>query len=123
MAHISGVTGNVLIGTATATGIKAWSVDYTIDTIESTDFADAGIKNYILGASGWAGSFDGYKDGIGLVLATATVSLNLRESTTTGQVYTGNAFITGIHPSVSNDGIVTYSYDFQGTGALTVATA
>jgi len=128
MAHISGKSGLVVAGVGTgttATGIKAWSADYTIDTLESTDFADAGVKSYILGGSGWAGAFDGYKDGAPLALSTATCALQLREgplATQTGAVWTGAAFITGIHPNVSVDGIVTYSYDFQGTGALTLAT-
>ncbi len=129
MGHISGKSGLVVAGVGTgttATGIKAWSADYTIETIESTDFADVGIKTYILGASGWAGSFDGYKDGVPLALSTATCALQLREqdaATATGAVWTGAAFITGIHANISFDGIVTYSYDYQGTGALTLATA
>ena len=128
MAHISGYGGWVAyhIGTAvdgTATGIRSWSLDYTRDTLESTDFADAGAKAYILGCQGWAGSFEGYKDGPGLALATATISLGLKESATVGQVWVGDAFITGIHPAVAVDGIVSYSYDFQGNGALTVPTA
>ncbi len=126
MAHLAGTGGSVIAGVGTgttATGIKAWSVDYTIDVIESTDFADAGVRSYILGASGWAGSFDGLKDGAPIALSTATCALQLKESATTGQIWTGNAYITGIHPSVTFDGIVTYSYDFQGTGALTIATA
>ncbi len=124
MAHISGLSGNVstMVGTVTTTvaGIKAWSADYTIEVLESTDFADAGVKAYILGGKGWSGSFDGFKDGVPLALATGTVALSLNESVTS--TWTGNAFITGVHPNVSFDGIVTYSYDFQGTGAFTVTT-
>ncbi len=126
MAHISGVSGLVVAGVGTgttATGIRAWSADYTIDTLESTDFADAGIKTYILGGSGWAGSFEGFKDGPPIALSTVTCALQLREAATTGAVWTGNAYITGIHPSVSWDNMVQYSYDFQGTGVLSLATA
>ncbi len=125
MAHISGYGGSILVGTTTGTGIKSWSLDYTRDTIESTDFADAGVKSYIIGCSGWAGSFEGYKDAINstLILATATCLLTLNESATSGQSYIGAAYITGIHPAAEVGGIVSYSYDFQGTGALTVATA
>ncbi len=123
MAHISGISGEVQVASATATGIRNWSLDYTKDTIESTDFADAGVKSYIIGGSGWSGSFDGYKDGIALVLSTATALLSLKEGTTTGQVWTGAAYITGFHDVTVQDGIITYSYDFQGTGALTPATA
>ncbi len=129
MAHISGQSGLVVAGVATGTtvtGIKAWSCDYTIETLESTDFADVGVRTFILGPSTWAGTFEGWKDGVPLALSTATTLLQLREAplaSATGAVWTGAAFITGIHNTVSFDGIVSYSYDFQGTGALTLSTA
>ena len=129
MAHISGYGGSTSINVGatamTSTGIREWSLDYTRDTIESTDFADAGVRTYILGPSGWAGSFNGFKDGLNttLVLATATCFLTLNESAVAGQAWSGNVYVTGIHPAAAVDGIVNYSYDFQGTGALTVTTA
>ncbi len=119
MAHISGVTGSVS-APAVATGIKSWSCDYTVDMLETTDFASAGIRSYVAGPSGWAGSFEGWKDGAPLTLSTIPLALKLNESATS--TWTGDAFITGVHPNISFDGIVTYSYDFQGTGALTAAT-
>ena len=120
MAHISGKNGVVTVAGAAATGIKAWSLDYTVDTLESTDFADAGVKAYVLGGSGWAGSFDGYKDGAPITIATTATAVFKESATGT---WTGDILLTGIHPNVSFDGIVTYSYDFQGTGALTPAAA
>jgi hypothetical protein len=131
MAHLAGKAGAVYStttgGTATqtviVTGMKSWSVDYTIDALETTDFADVGVKSYIAGLSGWSGSFEGYKDGApGLVVGTSYV-LHLNESATTTQRYTGTALITGLHGAASNDGIVTVGFDFQGTGTLTVPTA
>jgi len=56
-------------------------------------------------------------------LAGAAVTIKLYESQTANQFWTGSAFVTGIHINTSHDGIVTYAYDFQGTGALTVAAA
>jgi hypothetical protein len=101
-------------------GIKSWTLDYNADTLETTDFADAGVKSYIIGGSGWAGTFEGYKDGVPLSLGTSII-LALGESLTPGQQWIGDAFITGISPSVSHDGIVSYSYTFQGSGALETA--
>ncbi len=113
MAHLAGVTGSVYVS-ATGTGIKAWSADYTSLMVETTDFADIGKKTYLWAGSEWAGSFDGYKDGLPLAMGTVAVELRLHEQLT--GLWTGSAFITGIHPNVSFDGIVSYSYDFQGTG-------
>ena len=122
MAHIAGKAGQVDAASA-VTGIKSWTLDYTADTLETTDFADSGVKSYIIGGSGWSGSFEGFKDGAPLALAGAAVTIKLYESQTANQFWTGSAFIVGIHPATAHDGIVTYSYDFQGTGALTVAAA
>ena len=129
--HLAGKSGSVYSTTAggTATGVvivagmKSWNVDYTSDALETTDFGDAGLKTYIAGLSGWSGSFEGFKDGApGLTPGTEYV-LHLRESATTTQAYTGTALITGLHGAGSVDGIVTLSYDFQGSGTLTVPTA
>jgi len=98
-------------------GIKSWTLDYTADTLDATDFDDAGIKAHIVGGSGWSGSFEGYKDTTPLGIG-AEVYLVLGESTTAYQNWIGKAIITACHPSVSFDGVVSYSYDFQGTGAL-----
>ena len=117
MAHLSGKAGYVDTGSAVS-GIKSWTLDYNSDALETTDFADAGVKSYIIGGSGWSGSFEGYKDGAPQALAGAAVTLSLYEDAT--YLWTGSAFITGISASTSADGIVSYSYQFTGTGALTV---
>ena len=114
--HVSGKNGYVDTGSAVA-GIKSWTLDYNSDALETTDFADAGVKSYIIGASGWSGSFSGYKDGAPLSIGTIW-GVELAESATTTQMWLGNIIITGINPSVSADGIVSYSYSFQGTGSL-----
>ncbi len=131
MAHLAGKAGSVYSttagGTATGvvivTGMKSWTIDYTVDALDSTDFADVGVKAYISGLSGWSGSFEGFKDGApGLTPGTKYI-LHLRESATTTQAFTGTALITGLHGAGSVDGIVVQSYDFQGDGTLTVPTA
>jgi predicted secreted protein len=122
MAHLLGKAGEVL-ATATATGIKSWTLDQTQEMIDCTDFADLGRKNFIVGPSEWGGSFEGYKDGAPLAISTAGITLQLKESATTGQIFTGTAYITGFHANVSWDGVVTYSYDYVGCGTLTLATA
>ena len=127
--HISGKAGAVHAttagGTATAvviSGIKSWSLDYVGDALETTDFGDSGHRTYIAGLDGWSGSFEGYKDGAPKGLGLQYI-LELKESADATQQWTGSALITGIHPSVDVDGIVGISYDFQGTGVLTVPTA
>ncbi len=121
MAHYSGKAGEVDTG-ASVTGIKSWTLDYVVEMLETTDFADAGIRSYLPGASGWSGSFEGLKDGAPLGIG-AEITITLKETQTATQKWTGTAYITGVHGATSADGLVTYTYDFQGSGALTPPTA
>jgi len=122
MAQIAGTAGEVQIAGATVAGIKSWTLDYVMDALETTDFGDSGHRTYLPGIDSWAGSFEGYKDGAPSAIG-AEVALTLKQSGTAGQVYTGQAIMTGCHATVAVDGIVGEAYDFQGTGTLTVATA
>lgn len=101
-------------------GIKSWSLDHATDALETTDFDDAGVRTYIPGCSSWSGSFEGNKDGAPLSIGSE-VRLALAESQTSGQCFLGLVILTGLHPATSFDGVVTYTYDFQGTEALEVA--
>lgn len=119
MAHLAGKDGKVDTGSAVA-GIKSWTLDYTSDALETTDFADAGVKSYIVGGKGWSGTFEGYKDGVEQILtadAASPITLKLYEDGT--YYWTGSAIITGVHSSASHDGIVSVSYDYVGVGGLT----
>jgi len=122
MAHLSGKSGAVTLAGGEETGIRAWSVDYTVEALEVTDFQDDGVRAYIPGPSGWSGTFEGMKDGAAYAIGSE-VALVLKESETANQLFSGQAIITGLHASTPWDGVVSYSYDFQGTAALTVATA
>jgi len=118
MAHVSGKAGQVSNGSE-ITGIKSWTLDYNVDMLETTDFGNAGVKTFIAGGSGWSGSFEGFKDGAPEAIG-ASVTLTFYE-VAAGTNWTGTGFLTGVSASASIDGIVSYSYTFQGTGALTPA--
>jgi len=100
-------------------GINSWSISYEGTVLNTTDFADVGVSSFIPGISQWSGSFDGYKDGVPLGIG-AEVYLVLGETSTGSQSFIGKAIITAARPVTDHDGIVSYSYDFQGTGALEV---
>jgi len=126
MAQIAGKAGSVYLTTTAATvvvvnGIKSWTLDYVMDALETTDFGDSAHRTYLPGLDGWSGSFEGYKDGAPIALGAVTV-LDLRQSADSTQKYTGAAIITGAHASVAVDGIAGISYDYQGSGLLTVPT-
>ena len=102
-------------------GIKSWTLDKVMGTQETTGFDSSGHKTFIPTIDEWAGSFEGYKDGAPLTIGTI-VALELRESSTATQQWRGSAIITGLHPSGSVDGLIMYTYDFQGTDELVIAT-
>ena len=119
----SGKTGFVNAG-GLVSGINLWSLDYTVDMLETTDFSASGVGSFIPGVSRWSGTFSGYKDGAPVALGVAaTASITLGETGDAGENWTGSCYINGIHPSNNFDGVMSYAYDFQGTGALTVASA
>jgi len=124
-SNANGANGDIIYlddirAAKTVAGINAWTVDYTLDALETTDFADAGARSFIAGPSSWSGSFSGYKDGAPLSIGSQ-YGIELAESATVTQMWLGTIYITAVHPTVSFDGVVSYSYDFQGTGVLTIA--
>ncbi len=119
MTKVAGTKGYVGVSTAVA-GINQWSLDYTIDPLETTDFSASGVATYTTGITRWSGNFSGFKDGVPQSVG-ASVNLFLAEYPSAGSIWKGVAFITGIHPANTFDGLVQYSYDFQGDGALTAA--
>jgi len=124
MAKIAGKSGFVGIGDSASrvVGVNQWAIDYTADMLETTDFSASGVATYIPGVSRWSGTFSGYKDGVPQTLGvTDSVSIFLAESQVIN--WSGIAYISGVHPNTNFDGIVSYAYDFQGTAALTVASA
>ncbi len=120
MAHRSGYLGQVDAATE-VTGIKSWTLDYTVAMLNTTDFESAGVSSFLPGISEWSGTFEGYKDGVPLGIG-AEVYLVLGETSTSTQQWLGLVIITSARPSVDHDGLVTYSYDFQGTEALQAPT-
>ncbi len=118
MAKISGKSGKVEAPSVIA-GIKSWTCDYTGDALESTDFGSSGKKEYVGGLTGWSGSFEGNYSGEAPIAPLTEVALKLYVDGT--KYVTGQALITGFHITTPVDGLVTISYDFQGTGALTLS--
>ena len=122
MAKLVGTAGSVKVATAAKAGIRSWSVDYVVDAVESTDFSVVGVAAYLPGVSRWSGRFEGFKDAAPIAIGSE-VALELLESATAGQKWTGQAIITAVHATTEHSALVGYSYDFQGTAALTIPTA
>ncbi len=139
MAAFHGKQGSVTFaGANNILNLTSWLIDATAEVSEST-FLDASTvtasthwKSYKTGFLTWTATATGKFDetgGLDPDLATDLkdadgAALVLYEGLGADSVrkYTGNAFVTGISISVSND-VETVTYTFQGSGALAIATS
>lgn len=124
MAKISGEDGAATLGGSTI-NITSWSIEVTGEVIDITDSASTGgDKEFVAsGWTSWSGSLEGFVEtgDTGETVGAAAASLIL--TATSGTTWTGNAIITrkGVTLDVVGAEAVKVSYDFQGTGSLTLA--
>lgn len=121
MARVVGYGGDVKVASASIAGIRAWTIDDVINVHDTSGYDTDQPKTFLGGQTEWSGSFEGLKDGAPIAKGTV-VALELLESATASQKWSGNCIITGRHGGSSVDGMVMYNYDFQGTAALTAPT-
>lgn len=122
---IAGKGGSVSLDANKVAEIENWSLDLEADDLETTSFDSDGKKTYIRGLTGWSGSFEGNfaKDDTNGQNAIFNAWVNGTALSFTFKVddtvsYSGTAFVTpSIEVPVGDT--VTFSCDFQGTGALT----
>ena len=125
---VAGKNGKVVIGaeaTKKVVGIKNWSLELSLDTLETTALGDD-WKNYITGLKELSASSEGdyevpvdeqgqaalqkaFLDG-----TTVTVKLYVDEK----NYYTGEAYINSLSIEDPVDDVVSISIEFTGTGAL-----
>ena len=126
---IAGKSGKVTIGTddpATVVGIKNWSLELSLDTLETTALGDD-WKNYITGLKEWSASSEGdYEVGTDTngqkalqdaYLSGDTVDIKLYVDDT--HYYSGEAYINSLSVEDPVDDVINISIEFTGSGELT----
>lgn len=128
MAVLKGNSGTVLVGSNAIAEIRSFSVDETMDTIESTSMGDT-YRSFETSLKSWNGSVDVFFDdtdtsgqGALTVGSEVTVSLQVEGTATGAHKLSGGAIVTGRSISSSFDGLVEASLTLQGDGGLTEAT-
>ena len=128
MATLKGNDGTVLVGSNAVAEIRSFSVDETMDTIESTAMGDT-YRTFETSLKSWSGTVDVFFDdtdtsgqGALTVGSEVTVSLQVEGNTTGDHKLSGSAIVTGRSISSSFDGLVEASLSLQGDGALTEGT-
>jgi predicted secreted protein len=128
MATHTGSEGTIKVGTDTVGELRSFSLETTSDTIETSNMGTT-ARTYKAGLTAWSGTASLFWDELdtgqlALVLGTSVTIKVYPEGASTGdKYYTGSAIITAKSVSASFDGLVESSISFQGTGALTFATA
>jgi len=127
MATHTGSEGLIKVGSDTIGELKSWSLSESAGTIETTTLSDS-AKTFVVGTTEWSGSCDCFldeNDG-GQTALTAGASVTLKfyfEGATTGdKYYSGTALVESIERSGSSDDMVNTSFNFKGTGVLSLAT-
>jgi len=129
---IQGYSGSVTVASGSMGNAKAWSLDITQETVDTTDFDSSGWKESTSTLNSWSGSITAIFDASGTAEGalqtglTGGSSVALELSMGGGgsgsyDVYSGSALITGQSASVDVNGIVEVTFNFEGTGALTIA--
>lgn len=128
MATLTGNNGTVKVGSVAIAEIRSFSVDETMDTIESTSMGDT-YRTYETSLKSWSGSVDVFFDdtdttgqGALTVGSEVTVNFQVEGSTTGDHLLSGTALVTGRTINSSFDGLVEASLSLQGDGALTEGT-
>ena len=133
MATFTGENGQVNITSADSAGVvtvaevRSWTVEHSKDVIEDTVMGDA-ARTYQSGLHQFTGSMEVVYDS---THSTATyafdpandgaLSVEFYPDATTGQKFTGSVITTSVSRTASYDDLVTATVNFQGTGALTIA--
>ena len=124
-----GSEGVVKFSTNAVAEVRSYSIETTADTLEDTTMGDT-ARTFLPSLTSWSGTLDclwDETDTTGQMAADVGSSIAITvypEGAATGAMrYSGTAIITGKSITGSYDGMVEASISFQGTGALTEATA
>ena len=130
---VAGKNGKVVVGASASkkvVGIKNWSLELSLDTLETTALGDD-WKNYITGLKEWSASSEGdYEVPVDTEGQKALQAAFLNGTTVTVKLYVdgtnyyqGEAYINSLSIEDPVDDVVSISIEFTGTGALTFETA
>lgn len=123
---ITGKSGSIKIGAVVVSAMASWKLDLQGDVKEVTNFQSNGWKENISGIKSWSGSSDGQWN----VSADVTGQTALQNALLNGTImamvynldgthnYSGNALVKKISIDEAVDGVVKFSVDYEGTGAL-----
>jgi predicted secreted protein len=126
MAIVHGKDGRVLIGASTMGSTVSWSLDISGETADKSAQGDT-WKSHLAGLSGWSGTVEAHFDdddaaqSAAAILSSATMHFYPEGTGTPKPDWNGTATITGINYSTPIGDVVKVSFNFEGDGALDLA--
>ena len=127
MACIAGKDGVVKVGATAIGGIKDWSIEVAVDTLDCSQMGTT-WRTYTPSIQGFSGSLsmnwdDADAGQTALALGSILSLVLYPEGEGAGSAeLTGDVIVSGFTRNASYDGLVEASVSFQGTGALTEGT-
>ena len=127
MSHsfVNGFGGSITFSSQTL-DVESWSLNVSAEAVDTTNTGDAGWESNILGAKSFEGSCKTFFDTAAVPTGTpgflpgtrATITLPVGSS---GKSYSGTVQITQVSIENPTKGVVSFSLNFKGSGALTYA--
>lgn len=116
-------------GTNTVSDLYNWSIDIASDPITQPVFGDTWSTTHGLAVNSWTGSFEGIYDKDDTDGQVALRDAQLGSTVVSGcrfymdaatSYYTGDLYVTSHNVSTNPEDVVRVTYNFQGTGSLTL---
>ena len=127
MATHNGSEGLVHVGTDAVGELRSWQFTENANMIDTTVLSDT-AQTFSAGSTSWSGSAECFLDETDTaqtaltIGASATLKFYFEGNTTGDKYYTGTGLVESVDRSAAQDDIVSVSFSFRGTGALTLAT-
>ncbi len=123
--YVNGFGGSITFAAANL-DVESWSLNVTGEALDTTNTGDAGWESNILGAKAFDGSCKAFWDSAATPTGAADFIAGARATITlpvggTGKNYTGTVQITKVGIENPVKGVVTFDFDFKGSGILTYA--
>jgi predicted secreted protein len=129
MAKHHGKNGVVKTSTYAIAHVTKFDINQSAETADASAMGSS-WKEHIVGLKSWSGSLEGHFDpadtnGQASIDVGETITLGLySDGADTGKKYlTGSAIVTAKNQSVSLSDLAKFSINFEGSGALSEATA
>lgn len=127
MATHNGSEGLVHVGTDAVGELRSWNFTENATMIDTTVLSDT-AQTFSAGSTNWSGSAECFLDETDTaqtaltIGASATLKFYFEGAASGDKYYTGTGLVESVDRSAAQDDIVSVSFSFRGTGALTLAT-